>query len=39
MEFGMFHEVPSVPGRGETEMFDEAMEQIDSAERWGLDVM
>src|SRR5258708_31152075 len=35
----MFHEVPSVPGRGETEMFDEAMEQIDSAERWGLDVM
>src|SRR6202050_4709866 len=39
MEFGMFHEFPSVPGRGETEMFDEAMEQIDSAERWGLDVM
>jgi len=39
MEFGMFHEFPSVPGRGETEMFDEAMEQIDGAERWGLDVM
>ena len=39
MEFGMFHEFPSVPGRTETEMFDEAMEQIDSAERWGLDVM
>ncbi len=39
MEFGMFHEFPSVPGRGETEMFDEAMAQVDGAERWGLDVM
>src|SRR5579872_672680 len=39
MEFGMFHEFPSMPGRGETEMFDEAMEQIDAAERFGLDVM
>ncbi len=39
MEFGMFHEFPSVPGRTETEMFDESMEQIDGAERWGLDVM
>src|SRR6516165_8262967 len=39
MEFGMFHEFPSVPGRSETEMFDESIEQIDAAERWGLDVM
>src|ERR687883_276343 len=39
MEFGMFHEFPSMPGRGETEMFDEAMAQIDAAERWGLDAM
>ena len=39
MEFGMFHEFPSVPGRGETEMFDEAMAQVDAAERWGLDAM
>jgi alkanesulfonate monooxygenase SsuD/methylene tetrahydromethanopterin reductase-like flavin-dependent oxidoreductase (luciferase family) len=39
MEFGMFHEFPSMPGRSETEMFDEAMEQVDAAERWGLDVM
>jgi alkanesulfonate monooxygenase SsuD/methylene tetrahydromethanopterin reductase-like flavin-dependent oxidoreductase (luciferase family) len=39
MEFGMFHEFPSMPGRSETEMFDEAMAQIDAAERWGLDVM
>src|ERR1700723_2620616 len=39
MEFGMFHEFPSMPGRGETEMFDEAMEQVEAAERFGLDVM
>jgi alkanesulfonate monooxygenase SsuD/methylene tetrahydromethanopterin reductase-like flavin-dependent oxidoreductase (luciferase family) len=39
MEFGMFHEFPSVPGRAEAEMFDEAMAQVDAAERWGLDVM
>jgi alkanesulfonate monooxygenase SsuD/methylene tetrahydromethanopterin reductase-like flavin-dependent oxidoreductase (luciferase family) len=39
MEFGMFHEFPSMPGKGETEMFDEAMAQVDAAERWGLDVM
>jgi alkanesulfonate monooxygenase SsuD/methylene tetrahydromethanopterin reductase-like flavin-dependent oxidoreductase (luciferase family) len=39
MEFGMFHEFPSMPGRGETEMFDEAMAQVDAAERWGLDAM
>src|SRR3954452_11098637 len=39
MEFGMFHEFPSMPGRGETEMFDESVAQIDAAERWGLDVM
>src|SRR5205809_7752779 len=39
MEFGMFHEFPSRPGRSETEAFDEAMAQVDAAERWGLDVM
>ena len=39
MEIGMFHEFPSVPGHGEAEMFDEAMAQVDAAERWGLDVM
>ena len=39
MEFGMFHEFPSMPGRDETEMFDEAMAQVDAAECWGLDVM
>ena len=39
MEFGMFHEFPSLPGRSEAEAFDEAMEQVDAAERLGLDVM
>ena len=39
MEFGMFHEFPSLPGRSEGEAFDEALEQVDAAERWGLDVM
>src|SRR5271167_337288 len=39
MEFGMFHEFPSLPGRSDSEAFDEAMEQVDAAERWGLDVI
>src|SRR5207244_8075444 len=39
MEFGMFHEFPSLPGRSEGEAFDEAMEQVDAAERLRLDVM
>jgi alkanesulfonate monooxygenase SsuD/methylene tetrahydromethanopterin reductase-like flavin-dependent oxidoreductase (luciferase family) len=39
MEFGMFHEFPSLPGRSDSEAFDEAMEQVDAAESLGLDVM
>src|SRR5258708_24897087 len=39
MEFGMFHEFPSLPGRSESEAFDEAMEQVDGAGGLGLDVM
>jgi alkanesulfonate monooxygenase SsuD/methylene tetrahydromethanopterin reductase-like flavin-dependent oxidoreductase (luciferase family) len=39
MEFGMFHEFPTLQGRTESEAFDEALEQVDAAERWGLDVM
>jgi len=39
MEFGMFHEFPTLPGRSESEAMDEAFEQVDAAERWGLDVM
>jgi alkanesulfonate monooxygenase SsuD/methylene tetrahydromethanopterin reductase-like flavin-dependent oxidoreductase (luciferase family) len=39
MEFGMFHQFPALPGRSEKEAFAEAFEQIDAAERWGLDAM
>jgi alkanesulfonate monooxygenase SsuD/methylene tetrahydromethanopterin reductase-like flavin-dependent oxidoreductase (luciferase family) len=39
MEFGMFHQFPALPGRSVAQAFDEALEQIDAAERWGLDVM
>src|SRR5271166_6218861 len=39
MEFGMFHEFPSLPGRTEAEAFDEALAQVDAAEALGLDVM
>jgi alkanesulfonate monooxygenase SsuD/methylene tetrahydromethanopterin reductase-like flavin-dependent oxidoreductase (luciferase family) len=39
MEFGMFHEFPSLPGRSETAAFDEALAQVDAAERHGLDAM
>src|SRR5947207_14269134 len=39
MEFGMFHQFPALPGRSEKEAFAEAFEQIDAAERWGLDTM
>ncbi|HEX3417113.1 MAG TPA: LLM class flavin-dependent oxidoreductase [Stellaceae bacterium] len=39
MEFGMFHEFPSLPGRSESEAFDEAIAQVDAAERLGLDAM
>ena len=39
MEFGMFHEFQRVPGQTEAEAFTESFEQVDAAERWGLDVM
>src|SRR5204862_5527 len=39
MEFGMFHQFPAIPGRTQKEAFAEAFEQIDAAERWGLDAM
>src|SRR5271155_63356 len=39
MEFGMFHQFPALPGRTERDAFAEAFEQIDAAERWGLDTM
>ncbi len=39
MEFGMFHQFPVVPGGSETEAFAQAFEQVDAAERYGLDAM
>src|SRR5579864_6448959 len=39
MEFGMFHEFPSLEGQSETAAFDEGFAQVDAAERFGLDVM
>ncbi len=39
MEFGMFHEFPSLKGRSDADAFDEALEQIDQAEECGLDAM
>src|ERR1700726_4133644 len=39
MEFGIFPQFPALPGRTERDAFEEAFEQIDAAERWGLDTM
>ncbi|MGE0418481.1 MAG: LLM class flavin-dependent oxidoreductase [Acetobacteraceae bacterium] len=39
MEFGVFHEFPSLDDRPDSEAFDEALDIVDGAERWGLDVM
>src|SRR5438876_171217 len=38
-EFGMFHEFQRREGRSEAEAFAESFEQVDAAERWGLDAM
>ena len=39
MEFGMFHEFQRMPGQTEAEAFATSFEQVDAAERCGLDVM
>ncbi|HUB16906.1 MAG TPA: LLM class flavin-dependent oxidoreductase [Acetobacteraceae bacterium] len=39
MEFGIFHEFPSLPGRPDAAAFAEAFEIVDGAERWGLDAI
>lgn len=39
MEFGVFHEFPSLDDREDSEAFAEALDIVDGAERWGLDVM
>ena len=39
MEFGIFHEFPSLPVRSHAEAFAQSFELVDGAERWGLDAM
>ena len=39
MEFGIFHEFPSLPGHADAEAFRQAFDIVDGAERWGLDAM
>jgi alkanesulfonate monooxygenase SsuD/methylene tetrahydromethanopterin reductase-like flavin-dependent oxidoreductase (luciferase family) len=39
MEFGIFHEFPSIAGRSDADAFAQAFELVDGAERWGLDAM
>ena len=34
MEFGLFQEFPTFPDRSHADAFDEALEQVDAAERW-----
>ena len=38
-EFGVFHEFQRRPGQSEAEAFTTAFEQVDAAERWGLDAI
>src|SRR6202046_1636971 len=39
MEFGVYHEFPSLIGRPDSDAFADAFAIVDAAERWGLDVM
>ncbi len=39
MEFGVYHEFPSLDGRSDQDAFHDAFAIVDAAERWGLDVM
>lgn len=39
MEFGLYHEFPSLIGRPDSDAFADAFAIVDAAERWGLDVM
>src|SRR5437763_3682525 len=38
-EFGMFHEFQCPAGKSQPEAFAESFEQVEAAERWGLDAM
>jgi alkanesulfonate monooxygenase SsuD/methylene tetrahydromethanopterin reductase-like flavin-dependent oxidoreductase (luciferase family) len=39
MEFGIFHEFQCAAGQTEAEAFRESFDQVDAAERWGLDAV
>ena len=39
MEFGVFHEFPSLFGHSDAEAFQQAFALVDAAEDWGLDVI
>jgi alkanesulfonate monooxygenase SsuD/methylene tetrahydromethanopterin reductase-like flavin-dependent oxidoreductase (luciferase family) len=39
MEFGIFHEFQCLKGQSHADAFAQSFEQIDAAERWGLDVL
>lgn len=39
MEFGLFHEFHRLPQWSEAEAFARSFEQVDAAERWGIDVL
>ncbi|HBK09261.1 MAG TPA: hypothetical protein DDZ81_25950 [Acetobacteraceae bacterium] len=39
MEFGVYHEFPSLDGHPDSDAFAEAFAMVDAAEAWGLDVM
>jgi alkanesulfonate monooxygenase SsuD/methylene tetrahydromethanopterin reductase-like flavin-dependent oxidoreductase (luciferase family) len=39
MEFGVFHEFPSLDGRSDADAFQQAFAIVDAAEAWGLDVI
>ena len=39
MEFGIYHEFPSLDGHSDAVAFEQAFDMVDAAEAWGLDVM
>ena len=39
MEFGVYHEFPSLAGQPDSKAFQEAFDMVDAADQWGLDVM
>lgn len=39
MEFGVYHEFPSLAGRPDTAAFEDAFDLVEAADAWGLDIM